>query len=78
MCIRCTSRDIKEVILSEKQANYFRVLYMSRKITAEEIRLMHLPKNYEDEENIKISYEGLQEYYKHQTDSLKKVIKNLQ
>ena len=74
MCIRCTSRDIKEVKLSDDQAKDYQALCMSRTMTGEEMRLMGLPKNYEDEENRKIAYEGLQEYYKHQTDSLKKVI----
>ena len=74
VCIRCTSRDIKEVILSDEQAKEFRARCMSRKITWEEMRLMHLPKNYEDEENRKIAYEGLKEYYLHITNSLKKVI----
>jgi len=74
MCIRCTCRDIKEVKLSDDQAKDYQALCMSRKITAEEMRLMHLPKNYEDEENRKIAYAGLKEYYLHQFDSLAKVL----
>jgi len=47
---------------------------MSRKMTKEEEKLMSMPTNDGNLENRNKVYEGLKEYYLHQTNSLKKVI----